>query len=79
MRSEPRPLPQLPKRDKLAQAPVRQGRPPLPPELFDTLADILADALVASYLRAHAADPGRSEQDRDALDNADRHAYKLEP
>ena len=29
----------------------------LPPELFDALADILADALVASYLNAHAVDP----------------------
>ena len=58
-------LPAPPRRRTTESA--RPGRPgpadsapsltSLPPELFDALADILADALVASYLNAHAVDP----------------------
>ncbi len=43
----------------------------LPPELFDALADILADAMVASYLRAHTHDPVTSPS---LVDNAYRQA-----
>ena len=54
--------------------PVPENSGPLLPELFDGLADILADALVASYLRAHALDPVISPSQ---VDNAYRQAYKV--
>ena len=48
--------------------------PALPPELFDALADILADALVASYRRAHPAEPAAGAGSRATVDNAYRQA-----